>query len=460
MHIADTSKTIKPGKKQEKIPYYLSQLQKQPHGVQLPSGRFIDTNKVREIDNIYLNVVINHEGLTTTYPNGPTGTVVEVGAKDTNSEYDVTKTIPILDKCSDYYCSIVRFSIPLDTVPLMIMPIVPNQIRMGVPPHTDPNLTPLIIGIRFGGVNYSLNLEYVSRANPILFPPPEQDLPLQVITPYYFVFSYQVLIDMLNTALQQLLINSGIAALLPAPPTPPLINPNQPFFFLDPDTNLISLVYPKYFANITSPLTTLPVIFINSLLKNYLDSFDFFFFQFDQPQGRDFDFVLVEPTPDKIYYPPNFVLPANATAAPVQSPIIFYREEQEYSVLEYWSSLRKIIIATNTIPINTEYVPSPGLGLNGNGGSNVSFPIISDFIPNIDQSAGISRSIAFYLPQAQYRLVDMISDNPLQKIDLKLFWQDIAGNLYPLTVSAFQQSEIKLGFFRKSLYKESLRLTK
>jgi hypothetical protein len=85
---------------------------------------------------------------------------------------------------------------------------------------------------------------------------------------------------------------------------------------------------------------------------------------------------------------------------------------------------------------------------------NSSLPIITDFIPNIN-SPGESRSIAYYNPTSQYRLIDMVSDTPLQKINLKIYWVDISNNIYPLYVSVAQQASIKLAFIRKSLYKQS-----
>ena len=90
----------------------------------------------------------------------------------------------------------------------------------------------------------------------------------------------------------------------------------------------------------------------------------------------------------------------------------------------------------------------------------MSYPILTDFVPNISAAAGESRSIAYYVPTSQYRLVDLISTNPLQKIDIRIFWEDRDGNLYPLEISIFQQASLKLGFFKKSLYNSGSSLLK
>src|SRR5580658_1620493 len=120
-------------------------------------------------DNIYYNVVFNHNT-----SNGETPTL---------AQYNFTNTISVLDKPSDYFCSIVRFTIPLSEVPLYIFPIKPNQ--------SNPNLSPMIIGISYNGNNYFQNIVYVPNNN---LPAPVQNQTTQVIMPYYFVYSYQNLI--------------------------------------------------------------------------------------------------------------------------------------------------------------------------------------------------------------------------------------------------------------------------
>src|SRR5579872_55561 len=125
-------------------------------------------------DNIYVNIAISANLLN---PNA-----IEIPA-----EYKVTKTIPILSKCDDYYLSVIRFSIPLNDVPLFIIPIVPNQ--------ANPNLTTFIIGITTGGIDFPQSVIYVSETG---FPVPIQNQPIQVITPYYYVFEYQNLITSVN----------------------------------------------------------------------------------------------------------------------------------------------------------------------------------------------------------------------------------------------------------------------
>lgn len=353
-------------------------------------------------DNIYLNVVFNHDP-----------SYQESGSP---ARYQVTKSSAILDKASDYYCSVIRFDIPLDEIPLYIFPIIPNQ--------ANPNLSPMIIGIRILGVNFPVNLIYVPNNNN---PAPNQVGSLtQVITPYYYVYSYQNLIDSFNTALSTAYVNAG--------------NPGgagAPFIVYDSVTQLISIVVPVAF------ITAGATIFWNRQTNNYLNAFHTFFLGLNDPQGREFDLLALN---DGIN---GFDVPGQTIA--VATPPTFLKIIQQYNTINYWTSLRKIVITTGTIPIRSEFIPVTTQNRNLGSDINSSLGIITDFVPALEL-AGQSRSISYYYPEAQYRLVDLVSDQELKKIDLSLYWEDKNGNLYPITISPFQQASVKIGFFKKTLY--------
>lgn len=391
-----------------------------------------------ENDNVYLNIVFNHPFVT--YPTGPTGQSYD--ETPSYAIYNVTKDLPIVDKASDYYCSVIRFTIPLDTIPIMIMPIIPNQ--------GNNNLTPFRIGILYNGVYTSVNILYIQRHG--YNTGPTQDQQVQVVTPYYFCYSYDVLISMINDSLQTAIINSGIQALFPGV--------RLAWFSLNDSTNLINLYVHHVFTDypIPTPAVSTPIIYINAALKVYLDGFDYNFYGYNQPYGFEFAFILQSltttapiinnvPTPDQAYALYNI---------PV-SPPVYYIFIQEYQAIQAWSSLRKILVTTNTIPIVKEFEPpnfnSKVINTDGySSGLVAGVPIITDFVPQIN-NIGESRSVAYYVPTSQYRLIDMISDNPIKKIDLNIYWQDKNGTIYPLDISVFEQASMKLAFIRKSLYK-------
>jgi hypothetical protein len=400
--------------------YDMQQKQRQEsRGYQL-ENRIIN-QQVRDNDNIYLTLDIDHPNINSSaIPIGPT-----IGAAPISMDYTATKNIPILNRCSDYYCSVVKATIPLDELPIMIMPIVPNQ--------ADSDKTPLVIGINYNGTRYSQYLQYIADNT---LTAPVQNATYQVITPYYYVYSFQVLIRMLNIALDAAYTASGIPALFP-PGTVP-----SPYFYLEPTTNLISLICPKIFSELpaVAPLAAMPTIYMNTPLNTYIDSFQTSFQGYDKPFGQDYVFIL-----NGVGYPTNNMGYAPFGVAATNPPS-FYKFTQEYPTLEYWVSLRKIIIITNTIPVNLESVPTANIDINS------QVPVLVALSPAVPSEAGQTRAILNYDPSPQYRLVDLISDNPLQTINIRVYWQDRSGDVYPLMLSVFQRASIKLGFFKKSLY--------
>jgi hypothetical protein len=344
----------------------------------------------RHLDNVYLNVVFQNSTPNT----------------ELIAEYNVTKTLPILDKPSNYFAAVVRFDVPLNSVPLFVIPIVPNQV--------NPNLTPFTFTINAS----STNVIYVPDNT---YTAPIQNQQTQVITPYYYVYSFQNLINAFNTALAA----SYVAAGSPG-------GAGAPFFIFNPVTQLLGLVVSVAF------ITAGATIIINQALTNYLEGFELIF----NVATNTFQFVLKNNGNN------GFNLPGNTIA--VASPPTWLIMSQEYTSMEYWLSLRKIVLISNTIPITFEYIPAFDTAGNPSAVAT-SIPILTDFVPNIEDAAQ-SRSIAVYNPTAQYRLIDMIGDSPLQTIDLRIYWQDKLGNYYPIFIEPFQQASVKIGFFRRDLY--------
>lgn len=385
--------------------------------------------EIVDSDNIYLNVVFNNT--TVQYPainfSGvgiPTSSGgFSTGIQELPTEYNVTKTLPILDNCSDYYCSVVRFDIPLDDVPLYIVPIIPNQ--------PDNNKTIYTVGYTFSGIKYAENVQYVPDNN-IILPAGYQNQSYMKINPYYYVYTYNNLLNSINNTFDDLFAISGLSGVLPSGTVAPFITFNQEtqlFFFTVPE-----LMLPNASGGVDVD------IFVNSPLQTLISSFQFSYNSpGNQPYGEDYKFILGD------YVDNTVVTYPGATG----NYIVF---KEEYNTLQNWITLRKILITTNSIPIQSEFVPT----FNNDGVQNSnagSLNILTDFTPQIETIAGQSRTVAYYVPTSQYRLIDMKAHRPLYNIQLRILWQDKFGNLYPITIGPTQEASIKIAFLKKSLYK-------
>jgi hypothetical protein len=209
-----------------------------------------------------------------------------------------------------------------------------------------------------------------------------------------------------------------------------------PYFYLDPDSQLISLVLHDEMIQNSD-------ISINDASLNYLQGFDLFY-----ERGNPPAFLT-----DKYhfnYYQTNNICNQYGGEKGIPGGDFWYYT-QEYRALDLWSDLRKIFITTSSISVKAE---EKAVNLpNGTQTGLTSYvPVLFDYTPVFTDSAS-SRTISYYVPQSQYRLVDILSTEPLTKISMELFWQDTLGDIYPLYIQIYQAINIKLGFFRKSIYK-------
>ena len=367
-------------------------------------------------DNLYLNISFDHNS---SYGTNPSPAV-----------YNVTKTSPIVEKSDEWYTSVIRFSIPMNAVPLYYVPVIPNQ--------PDPNLTAMVIGISYGGNYYPSSVIYVPHSASI--PVPQQNIRNKmVVTQYYFQYDYEGLISMINTALNE----SYVAFKTVNPTAPQAISNDYPYLFYDPDTELISMVAHSSFL-ISGAQQAL--IFINEALINFVDGFASIDLQYNSLIGAEFAFKF----PDINSPNSNSYGYAKFGVAPTYPPT-WYKITQNYNTLSNWTCVKKLFMTTTTIPVNFESLPSS----LENSGTNNNQPILTDFVPHLENVAGMSKSIAYYTPAGQYRLIDLISKESIRTIDIKIYWEDRNHNIFPLLISMYQQATMKMVFLKKSLYKGS-----
>lgn len=392
--------------------------------------------KKDKLDNVYYNLTIR---------------ALE---KPVLAEFFETRQDIILDDPNDYYMTIARFTVPLNSLPIFIFKIEEGITQNNV----DRGTYAVSLVHNASGDIFTENLQYINEG---VFPvpvPPSQNNGKQLITEYYYVYSYQHMINMINTALA-----TAFTALQTAHPT--IYSSNPPFFYYDENSELISLVAQKtydtdgFFINVSpGPIQTLfpqeIKIYSNTSLLTLLDGFDVFFEGFNNsPLIASFN-IRSSPFNRNVYFPLN-VSPTDLLINPINdlAPTAFISATQEYTTLVFWNSFRNLLFVTNTIPIKNEYLPTINSINNPIGGEGINnfFPILTDFEPLLER-AGNTRGLLNYTAEGQYRLTDMQSNLPLRKFDIKLFWVDQDNNLYPMTIFPFTQVKIKFLFVRKELY--------
>lgn len=341
-------------------------------------------------DNTYINVFFNN------FTQGNSTNVQDAYFSQTKDNF-------LISDSKKYYLAVVRGEFPLDSLPILFCPIIPNQ--------PDPNLTTFQVRIN----NFTRNVIYVPDG---LDTPPIQNSSIQVITSYYAIYSVTSLIAMINTTIAAACTDAGVVDI--------------PKYIFNPTTNLISLIVPNGFV------TGNNTIYINYDLLSYLPNFRYY-----SESNNLFRYILDD---DVSFYPSDkngIYLDAGT-----------YRNyfQQLVSITD-WFAMRRILVVSTTFPVNFETIPS--IIKSGNSISystqNTSYPIIADFVLQIES---FTKTMAYYVP-FQYRLIDIVSNQSLKELNLSILWEDKFGNIYPLPLSRNAQAAVKIGFFSKKLFLKS-----
>lgn len=388
-------------------------------------------------DVFYYNIIINNPGNTN---------------NAILANYSEQRDIPLIKTPSDYYMSIIRFSVPGFSIPLLVVPVTDFP--------TIPPLTPYIISLDYNGLTVTINIPYYSRNSNT------NNIANNPNSPYYFIYTYQHLIDLINNGFV-LAMNTLRSLAFGA-----LDNCPTPFLIFNTQTQLISFITEQYYnsvgptyteffetpsANYNTATPTLPAnkvnIFLNQQLFNFFQGVNFFYSTTISTVSLTTPFwLLVENTGNNYYTDPL----QGSTGEPPLLPPIGLQQTQQYNSLNNWNSFNSLAFISKSLPILKEYTPNVGFQ-NQQGitqASSNTLPIITDFVPLL-QFAGDQRSDYIYNANSLYRLIELQSANPLYSIDLQVVWIDQFNNQYPIELEPGASINIKFMFIKKSLYRGS-----
>ena len=363
-------------------------------------------------DLFYYNVVINNPG---------PGSI--------QANYSEQRDIPLLKDPSEYYMSIIRFSVPGFSIPLLIVPVTNFP--------SVPSQTPYFITLQYNGFTVRQNVLYFSRT----FIQGSLDQPN---SEYFFIYTYQHLIDLFNNAFS--LAMTALNALAST-------SFNAPYLIYNAQTQLISLItdytgfvtpstaYDQSFA--VPPANTVN-IYINQESFNFFQGMNFIF-RNNFSGSIDPFWLLVEETFNN-YYPTPY--PKGTQTQLIQT--------QQFNSLNNWNSFNSLAFISKSLPILKEFTPNVGFqnNVNTTQASSNTLPIITDFVPLL-QFAGDQRSDYIYNANSLYRLIEMQNKDPLYSIDLQVAWIDQYNNQYPISLEPGQSINIKFMFVKKSLYRQN-----
>ena len=324
--------------------------------------------------------------------------------------YNVSRTSPIIDLPSNYELAVVRFSIPASNIPILVWGNDPYD------PITNSSskVDKLSISLSFGGVDYTQVLEFIPNSSG---------------NDFYgnTIWNYQEFCDIINQAFSKAFYSNyplnTIRRFPAAPPTLP------PYLSYDANTQLCSLIcedtydtgQPWLGASGAVPDTI--KVYFNIALYQYFPSFKSFEQEEQEPLSHQ---ILIRNTGN------------NTNASDPDIPANTIIMVQEYTTLALWNDFQTIVFETDHIPVEPEYQPAT---------NDVTRRLLTDFEP---LSSINDRQSFQYYGDGWKRYYDLKSHKELNQIDLKAFWEDKEGNIYPIYLGADEALTMKLLFRKKT----------
>jgi hypothetical protein len=282
---------------------------------------------------------------------------------------------------------------------------------------------------------YSFSMSYKTYVNQVYlnYVSPNSDAPVPLVaasqnltTDYYFVYSYNYVVNMLNDTLKECFDELTTLVTAGSDTMPSTV---CPFFVLDPGSKSIVAYFDKdgYDSTLSNPIK----VYCNEEMYNLLCGFEFIRDR-TLSNGRTYRFNVEQQSLGNLSFFDDYT-------AIVMS--------EEFSSVENWSPLRSVVFTSQRLPIVQTLVNKSQTF----GSTTSSFSTsVSSSSQNIITDMDISEfnSQLKYAPYF-YRLIDLHSDQSIDSIDISVFWKDIYGNMYPFQLPNMSSCFIKLLFLRK-----------
>lgn len=336
------------------------------------------------------------------------------------------RSSPFLDMPSNYFISVVRFSISTESVPSFI-----PQIKIG-----STNINETIYQI---GASSNIVGDEFFPIESVLYEPQDKSATLPTLpltsqdnsNTYYHVYNNDWFVYLLNKKLEDIFGNYV--------PGPTYVI-EVPFFEFDKPTGRISFHFPESFLQDEILPTTYKLI-INAPLYKLLNGFTML---------KNKPNPAVSPnSPGNPYW--TIFIPKNPKESTIKTG--YYMIESDVSTNSSFNPVQSLVFTTNLMPVAKTNVSPAKLynsrsRLEQNSTTDDLFPILTDFEVPVTGTNVYAPSV-YYEPSGQYRLLDLNGNNPVSSININVFWKDFYGNMNPLTLMSGGTANLKLMFRRK-----------
>jgi hypothetical protein len=349
---------------------------------------------------------------------------------------------------------------------------------------------PVPSGTLFDAKNTDVNSPFFGK--PYWLPAsPELGRPQDVSSRYYWVNTFQHMVNMVNTTL----VNAN-SALYDAFSAAWVANGNgntagnnpyatfddwviafgTPVMNYDVSSGLFNITYPDVYLN-GAPRSFLGV-WMNVNSQALFANFPAVFYNTPSGDGSLGAILVGQTGPFQPGYAyrldvqisdlgRNTIKTGEIFPTPTYSGAFWVRMTQEYiSTSTIWSPIDALVFISNLLPLQNEQTAPPntyGTGNIGNSSAAVQSafqPIITDVANDLSSDPTAYRKMIYYAPVAEYRMADFQnSKTEIKNIDISVFWRNRLNNqLYPLAMYNLSSVSIKIMFRKKADLNKALRM--
>lgn len=352
--------------------------------------------------------------------------------------FNENRTVPYLHNPKDHFASVISFQLDTTTLPVFIC-----EPAVGSSNVNDTIYFFSILAINrdsfgfYNTVKYHVRLQW--SPDDLAVPVPSAPVTDNYSdNPYYFSYSYQHFISLLNSQIEAQWTTNSLQG-------------NPPYFLFENGT--ISMYGDESVMDI--PVSSLS---IGQSTYSLVFNTELYLLFSGLPADKERDIFPED-------YNWNYYLKFLRNISGLNLVTLYTDFTQttsylgikmtcEYSPLSFWNPIDSIIITSNYLNTVPELVTSnsPSLASGGRVTSNAEqYYILFDYMsPNY--GASDYHPSVNYEPNAEYRLTDMYGVGDVNQLEVRALWKDKWGILHTFTIESGSSSAIKLLFRKKKFY--------
>ena len=357
--------------------------------------------------------------------------------------YEEIRNSPYLINPQDYYLSVVRFSMSTSTLPILVPEVLTESTNTLVysVSMSNPTLN--------GGVAVQTYVVFTPQSNV-----PKAPFSAGQNSQYWYIYQVPPFIQMVNTALAtcyDTLYGGTGSGLYP------------PYLTWDPALNVATFhAADDEFNEDLVIAETGTSVFFNSALFQLFNSFPAYVANLvnnsspaaiSAVAGRHFRFQFFNSYNSLEVTANTYTQPEIPPCGTPVAAKLYLSVVQQYSSVPSMNPVKGIVFLTSLLPVNPENVSQPeasgtGRGFQNNGNNANIATVLTDFEVNLETGQEY-RPFILYTPTAEYRLVDLISNQELKAIQISIAWRNSFGQIIPMLLGSNGNAQIKMMFRRK-----------